>query len=188
MSQTRDKILSVASELFRKQGYYATTLNQISSVSQTPRGSIYYYFPEGKEQLANEAVIRTGKIIKDRILASFSKSAPVAELFYNHVLAMADELHNSKGKANIFSLISISREISESSDLLLKTCKKVYDSWIDCFYSELITANYSQEEAKNLAIVFQSMIEGAYAFVVSHQDANAMYVVANHIKKLLNTK
>ncbi|HWL11620.1 MAG TPA: TetR/AcrR family transcriptional regulator, partial [Ureibacillus sp.] len=41
---TKEKILIAASRLFRKQGYHATTLNQITKESNTPRGSVYYYF------------------------------------------------------------------------------------------------------------------------------------------------
>lgn len=48
----RDNILRTASRLFRKQGYHATGLNQITAESGAPRGSLYYYFPGGKEELA----------------------------------------------------------------------------------------------------------------------------------------
>nr|WP_243763813.1 helix-turn-helix domain-containing protein [Bacillus sp. XF8] len=50
-TNTKEKLLNAASKLFRKQGYHATSLSQITKESNALRGSIYYYFPEGKEQL-----------------------------------------------------------------------------------------------------------------------------------------
>jgi len=187
-NSTKENILIAASELFRKQGYHATTLNQISAESKTPRGSVYYYFPEGKEQLAKEAILRTGNIIKQRIETALSHNEPVSELFYAHINRMANEIDEQKETINIFSLIAISREISETSAILRDTCKAVYDSWIDSFYSKIVEAGFNQEEAKKLAITVQVLIEGAYAYVVSHQNAEAMYIISEKVRDLLKKK
>ena len=66
MSTAREKILQAASELMEKQGYHATGLNEIIQKSGAPKGSLYYYFPDGKEQLASEAILRAGKIVSER--------------------------------------------------------------------------------------------------------------------------
>src|SRR5690606_11939447 len=159
MATTKEKIIIAASELFRKQGFHATTLNQISSASKTPRGSVYYYFPDGKEQLAKEAILRTGYIIKQRIEAALSQQQPIAELLYSHINRLADEISEQKDTTSIFSLTAISREISVTNSMLRETCKAVYDSWIDCFYTILLDDNFTPDEAKNIAITIQVMIE-----------------------------
>lgn len=60
-TNSKEKILSAAAKLFRKKGYHATSLSQITKESSAPRGSIYYYFPDGKQQLAKEAIQKTGE-------------------------------------------------------------------------------------------------------------------------------
>lgn len=47
---TRDRILAAALQLFRKQGFEATTMRQIAKIAGTSLGSAYYYFPR-KEAL-----------------------------------------------------------------------------------------------------------------------------------------
>ena len=45
----KNRILITAARLFQQQGYHATGLNQIVVESGTPKGSLYYYYPGGKE-------------------------------------------------------------------------------------------------------------------------------------------
>lgn len=71
--ESKMKILSTASVLFQKQGYHATGLNQIIKESGCPKGSLYYYFPEGKEQLATEAINRTKDLAVQELRNLFSQ-------------------------------------------------------------------------------------------------------------------
>ena len=52
MVDTRDRIIVATNELFRVHGYNATSLSQISQASGATVGSIYHFFPGGKEALA----------------------------------------------------------------------------------------------------------------------------------------
>ena len=52
----RTRLLDTASKLFRAQGFHATGLDQIFRRSRTPKGSLYHYFPGGKDELAIETV------------------------------------------------------------------------------------------------------------------------------------
>ena len=54
--QTKQRILQTAMRLFHTQGYHATGVSQILKESVSPKGSLYYHFPGGKEQLAIEAI------------------------------------------------------------------------------------------------------------------------------------
>jgi TetR/AcrR family transcriptional repressor of lmrAB and yxaGH operons len=67
VSNSRDRIMETTCTLLEVQGYQATGLNQIIRESGAPRGSLYYYFPGGKEGLVAEAVARTGVVVRERI-------------------------------------------------------------------------------------------------------------------------
>jgi AcrR family transcriptional regulator len=51
VSNTRERIVDASAELFRRQGYSATGVKQIVEAAQAPFGSLYHFFPGGKEQL-----------------------------------------------------------------------------------------------------------------------------------------
>jgi AcrR family transcriptional regulator len=55
-SASRDRMLRAAAGLFQERGYAATSFQDVIARSGAPRGSIYHHFPDGKEQLAAEAL------------------------------------------------------------------------------------------------------------------------------------
>jgi TetR/AcrR family transcriptional repressor of lmrAB and yxaGH operons len=59
----RDNLIRTAMRLFRTQGYASTGLQQILAESGAPKGSLYHYFPGGKEALAAEAVALAGRLV-----------------------------------------------------------------------------------------------------------------------------
>src|SRR5215468_5205258 len=52
----KDSLVRTAMRLFRQQGYASTGLQQVLAESGAPKGSLYHYFPGGKEQLGAAAV------------------------------------------------------------------------------------------------------------------------------------
>src|SRR5437879_12908828 len=59
--QTRDRIVETSAELFRRQGFASTGVKQIVAEASAPFGSLYHFFPGGKEQLGAEVVRWSGR-------------------------------------------------------------------------------------------------------------------------------
>ena len=60
-SETKERILDRSAELFRRQGYTGTGVKQIVAEASAPFGSLYHFFPGGKEQLGAEAIRSLGR-------------------------------------------------------------------------------------------------------------------------------
>src|ERR1700704_5524439 len=71
MAGTRDRIVQTSAELFRRQGYHATGVKQIVTAAQAPFGSLYHFFPGGKEELGAAAVRTSGALYAQLIPAVF---------------------------------------------------------------------------------------------------------------------
>ena len=59
-SETKERILETSGELFRRQGYMGTGVKQIVEEAGAPFGSLYHFFPGGKEELGAETIRRSG--------------------------------------------------------------------------------------------------------------------------------
>ena len=75
MAGTKDRIMDSSAELFRRQGYTGTGVKQIVASANAPFGSLYHFFPGGKEQLGAEVIRRSGGLYIE-LFASIAGDAP----------------------------------------------------------------------------------------------------------------
>lgn len=55
-AELHDKIIEKAGELFREQGYAATSIKQIAKAAGCTNAALYYYFEGGKEHILREVI------------------------------------------------------------------------------------------------------------------------------------
>src|SRR2546423_10312376 len=71
-TDSRASMVRSAASLIRSRGVSATSLSDVLADSGAPRGSIYHHFPDGKRQLAEDAIQWTS----ERLLAHLRAGAP----------------------------------------------------------------------------------------------------------------
>ncbi len=77
----RDAIVTAAAELFQRQGFAATGMNEIVARSGAPKGSLYHYFPGGKDAIGEAAITRAGAALT-AILGSIAEATDSTEAFF----------------------------------------------------------------------------------------------------------
>jgi TetR/AcrR family transcriptional repressor of lmrAB and yxaGH operons len=65
-SSAREDMLTVATDLFRARGYEGVGIAELLEKSGAPRGSLYFHFPGGKQQIGAEVVARVGAEVASR--------------------------------------------------------------------------------------------------------------------------
>src|SRR5260221_13152556 len=92
---SKGKTLAAAAKLFRQQGYHGTALHDILAASGSPRGSIYFHFPKGKEEIGEAALTLAGEAARAGI-ARAAEASENAEIFLDLIVrANEAELDNS---------------------------------------------------------------------------------------------
>lgn len=157
---TRERMVQATCELLEAQGYHATGLNEILQRSDTPRGSLYYYFPEGKEELAIEAIEYQARFIESRLREDMQASEDVAEvirLLFNKLAHFAA----SAGCRALNPITAVALESSTTSEPLRQACAEAYASWRAIIEERLLASGLSTEDAASLSLVILSAMEGA---------------------------
>lgn len=72
--QTRERVVDAAVELFVRQGYDATTVDQITAAADVARGTFFNHFP-GKEALTYAWIDQRREELRDRIAATTAPDA-----------------------------------------------------------------------------------------------------------------
>jgi len=75
---SKGKTLTAAVKLFRQQGYHGTALHDILAAGGAPRGSLYFHFPKGKEEIGAGALSLAGEAVRQAIVQAAEKSEILA--------------------------------------------------------------------------------------------------------------
>ncbi len=73
LDDTRNKILSVADNLFGRFGFHKTSMDEIAKIARKAKGSLYYHFAN-KEELFKEVVSKEIVNFKDQLSVIISDS------------------------------------------------------------------------------------------------------------------
>jgi TetR/AcrR family transcriptional repressor of lmrAB and yxaGH operons len=125
--------MQTAAFLFQKNGYHATGLNEIIKESAAPKGSLYYYFSNGKEELLAATIKLMGDTIQHQIEEELAKNSDPIFAFTEFTLDLAKK-SNEKDQENCFSISLLALETVMISETLRKTCIEVYDLWESAYY------------------------------------------------------
>jgi AcrR family transcriptional regulator len=74
-TDTREKILQVAAKLFVRQGYTATSVNQISKEAGIGKATVYHHFPD-KQTIAYSLLDRSSDRVRDALSAVSAETDP----------------------------------------------------------------------------------------------------------------
>ncbi len=184
MAAARDQIIEVMCTLLETQGYHATGLNQIIKESGTPKGSLYYYFPNGKEELAAEAIEHVSKLVAERIRLNLSTSDDVSEAVSTFIEKIADGVEASGAKAG-GPLMIVAMETATTNELLNLACREAYGLLQSAFEHKLLASGIQQMRAQQLAVFILSCVEGAIILSRTQHSGEPLRIVAQELKQLL---
>lgn len=184
MSSTRDQIIETASTLLERQGFHGTGLNQIVKESGAPKGSLYYYFPSGKDEIAEAAIEHAGHTIAAHITASLGTTPNPAEAVRNFVMQVADRVEAS-GYACGGPLTTIAMETATTNERLNLACRAAYRRLQDAFEARLMQARLSEIEARQLATFITASIEGGITLCRTYHSGDPLRLVAEQLHRLI---
>ena len=185
MSNVREHILQTTCDLMEKQGYYGTGLNEIVKESGAPKGSLYHYFPEGKEQITSEAVLQSGKATARRIQNELSANRNAAKAIHDFVLNIANHVETS-GFAAGSPLTSIAMETATKSERINVACQEAYALLETAFKEKLLESGFTKIKAQELGTFITAAVEGGIILSRTQHSGNPLRTVAKHLKLLLS--
>ena len=175
MSTTKDRIIETSAELFRRQGYSATGVKQIVTAAKAPFGSLYHFFPGGKEELGATTVRVSGALYGELVPAVFDQAPDVVSgvrLFFN---AAADVLQASSYEDGC-PIATVALESASTSETLREACAEVFESWIALGTERFAKAGLHPKTARELALGFLAALEGAFVLSQAARSTEPMRV------------
>jgi TetR/AcrR family transcriptional repressor of lmrAB and yxaGH operons len=183
-ADSKGKTLAAAAKLFRQQGYHGTALHDILAASGSPRGSLYFHFPKGKEEIGEAALTLAGEAVRQAI-ARAAETSENAEVFLTRVArGMAADLERSDYKEGC-PIATTALETAAQSDVLGTATRKAFQKWELEIKRGLERFGRTSEDADLIATLVLSQLEGALLLARTHRDPEPMHRAEHAVKLLL---
>ncbi|GAS96132.1 transcriptional regulator [Mycolicibacterium canariasense] len=157
--RSRAALLDTAAQLFRRQGYAATGINQILDVAQVKAGSLYHHFPDGKAELAAAVVDTVGGGIGAVLRQMLAADEPAADLVDRWVDVAAANLRADERDG--CPIEPIATEAVTASPVVRAAATRAFGDWLGAVADRLRADGWDPVRADETARAVLSLIEGA---------------------------
>lgn len=175
---TKLRIVDAAAELIHTQGFNATGLNQIIKNSGTPKGSLYFHFPEGKEEIIEAALMASGSQVSQLLKHAFSETDNLQQALAQCIAYFKHELTTSEFRKGC-PVATVALEAAGEISRIQKVCAEIYADWLSILEQEL---GEDRAEHANIALM---LIEGALVLSKAHKSTEPLDKCEAHLSALL---
>ncbi|MGC2810732.1 MAG: TetR/AcrR family transcriptional regulator [Bradyrhizobium sp.] len=183
-TDSKAKTLSAAARLMRQQGYHGTALHDILAAAGSPRGSLYFHFPRGKEEIGEAALTLAGEAVRQSI-AQAAETSESAEVFLIRIArGMASDLAKSGYKEGC-PIATAALETSAQSDVLGAAARAAFQKWETEIKRGLERFGMASSEADLIATTALSQLEGALLLARTYRSLTPMHRAEQALKLLL---
>ncbi|MCR9212295.1 MAG: TetR/AcrR family transcriptional regulator [Proteobacteria bacterium] len=157
---TKNLFLETSNRLFRSQGFSGTGLKQIVSEAGVPWGSLYHFFPGGKDDLGMQTVAFAGNADNELFKAGFAQAkdlpAAVAGMF-KYEIQHLNRTDFQEGCA----VASVASDVAAVSEPVREACSRSFADWEETISDAFLEQKVNKRDAKELASFIISALEGA---------------------------
>jgi TetR/AcrR family transcriptional repressor of lmrAB and yxaGH operons len=177
----RNDILPLLAEVFRAHGYEGATLTLISEATGLGKGSLYHFFPGGKQQMAAEVLAEIDGWFEANVFAPLRESREPRRA----VIAMIDNVDayfHSGRRICLVGLIAL----GSSRDMFVDQVKGCFVDWKEALAGTLRRTGLSASVAKLRAEEALVAIQGALILARAEDDPGVFRrAIANLKTRLL---
>lgn len=156
----KQNLVRAAMRLFRRQGYASTGLQQILVESGAPRGSLYHYFPNGKEALGEAAVELAGEKLGEMLRDLAERHATPRAFLRAYCRTMAGWMEEGGFRSGC-PIATTLLETAPESPTISTAGQRALDGWVEIVAGVLARDGLQRREALTRAQLVVAAMEGA---------------------------
>ncbi|CAL9525547.1 putative HTH-type transcriptional regulator YxaF [Streptomyces sp. enrichment culture] len=183
---TRERIVRAASLLMQRQGYEGTGIKQVAQEAKATLGSVYHFFPGGKQAVGVAAVRHADQEFAELLSASLSQEADPAKAVAACARALAGHLRDS-GWVDGCPISATALETTGRVPDIEQAVTQAFQHWRDMVADTLRGAGFPEGDAHDLATTVISTLEGAELTAQVFKSETPLTVAGEHLARLINS-
>ncbi|WP_445516867.1 TetR/AcrR family transcriptional regulator [Streptomyces sp. NEAU-174] len=185
---TRERIVRSASRLLQRQGYEGTGIKLIARAAGATLGSVYHFFPGGKEQLAVAAIQHGRQEFTEMLRVGLGREEDsAAQALENCSRHLAESLRKSDW-ADGCPVTTTALETLGRIPAIEEACVQALGEWQDVIADRLQRAGFDETEADALASTVLSTLEGAETLSQVHRSEGPLLHAGRHLAALVESR
>ncbi|WP_370416342.1 TetR/AcrR family transcriptional regulator [Streptomyces fradiae] len=181
---SRERIVAGAADMISRRGLSATSIREMAKHAKAPLGSTYHFFPEGKQQLAGEAVRYTGEWVA-RSLRKELEAGPAAGLrafldLWRKIVVDSDFHAGCPVLA-----VAIEEPPADEVPPALAAAAEVFEQWEGLLAASLRDHGAGEERAAQLATLVVAAVEGTVAMCRAKRSTQPLDHAAEQLQVLI---
>lgn len=181
---TRTRLIETTARLLQHRGYHGTSLSDILNASGAPRGSLYFHFPGGKDQLAIEATRAAVDLATHELREALAQAKTPAQGVRAYAEAagrLMRETDYTFGCPVAPVILDAAGGVSELAAL----CKEAFRTWAEMLRQAFVAAGMPARRANALALLTVASIEGLLLLARADRDCGALTTVAAELEAIV---
>jgi len=183
---SRERLLDSAVDLLQRQGYHGTGLNELLEHSEAPRGSLYHYFPGGKEQIGAEAIARAGGQVAAAVVHLLRTKPSVADAVEALAGLLAAGLEASDFERGC-PVATTALEVTPRSEPIRAAVQESFERWLAPLRERLEAAGFERAEAARRADLTIAALEGALILARAQRNIEPLDTVERFFTRSTQT-
>ncbi len=178
---TRTRMIETTARLLQHRGYHGTSLSDILEASGAARGSLYFHFPGGKDQLVMEAtraaVDEATHALRDT-LANTRNPAKGVRAYAEAAAQLMQQSDFTFGCPVAPVILDASGGLAELAAL----CREAFETWTDMLTNAFAGAGMPARRAATLAPTVIAAIEGALLLARAYRDCRPLRTIGAELE------
>lgn len=170
----------------QRQGYDGTGIKQISQEAEATLGSVYHFFPGGKQELAIAAIRHGDQEFADELRAALDSDPDPARAIANFTEHLADTLRASDwidGCPITTTALGTAGRLPD----IQQAAADAFACWRDLVYGTLHASGISETDAHELAHTIISTLEGAELAAQVSRSSQPLHIAGKHLAQLITS-
>ena len=138
---TRARMLDTTARLLQHRGYYGTSLNDILEASGAPRGSLYFHFPGGKDQLVLEATRAAVEEATQALRGTLATATTPGQGVRAFVEAAARIMRDTDYTFGC-PVAPVILDATDGFPELAELCRRAFEEWVGLMESSFVAAGW----------------------------------------------
>ncbi|NTX12089.1 TetR/AcrR family transcriptional regulator [Myxococcus sp. CA056] len=182
---TRRRMIAAAAEMLERSGYAGAGIQELLEAGKAPRGSLYFHFPGGKEQLAVEALQVSASEVTRLLDAHLATERGLVSGLRRALATLADRAEAS-GFEKGCPVSAVVLSSGATPEPVRAAAAEALRTWQQLLTERLRAEGLTPTESRRRAALLLSSIEGALLLMRAHRSRAPVEELSKELERLLS--